>query len=113
MKRGKVQRVRRSHIDTPIRSGMRIEQVKPAVAAATAMLVIAAHKDPRSDRQQRRGGAEKVLLPDSPVVTRRTARAGWPRRRTGCLPAVVVADMYDEVGMASGGQSRHLCKRPL
>jgi hypothetical protein len=21
--------------------------------------------------------------------------------------------MYDEVGMASGGQSRHLCKRPL
>jgi len=46
VQRRKVQRVRRCRIDTLVSIWMRIEQAEPAMAAATAQLVIAAHQNP-------------------------------------------------------------------
>ena len=92
---------------------MRIEQTEPAMAAAAAQFMIAAHQHPGRGRQQRRGRIEEVLLPYRPVVAMRAAGAAGLRVGTGRFAIVVVTDMDHQVRATRGGQTGDDGERPF
>ncbi len=94
------------------RRGGAVQQPEPALAAARAVLVVAAHQHPGRGGEQRLGGREEVRVPGRPVVAPGAAGAAGASGRAGGFAVVVVADVDHEIRVVTGRQPRHLRERP-
>ena len=108
-----MQPVRRRRVGAVGELGARVEKAHPALAAARAKLVIAAHHDPGRRLEKRRGRLEEIRLPRAPIVAMRAVRAAFVAGRAGILAVVIIADMDHQVGLAAGGVLGDDRERPL
>mmetsp|Transcript_20972 Transcript_20972/g.80852 ORF Transcript_20972/g.80852 Transcript_20972/m.80852 type:complete len:363 (+) Transcript_20972:1485-2573(+) len=94
-------------------AGGGVEVAHPALPGTAAGLVVAAHEDPGRRGQQRACGLEKIGLPGVVAIAPGAGLANGHARRAGAFAVVVVADMYDQVGLQGERLCEHALKGPV
>ena len=90
----------------------RVEKAQPSFAGTGAILMIAAHHEPRRVGEQRGGRFEEIRIPHVPTIAPGAAGAGRIAFRAGTLAVHVIADMNHQIGARGGRRRGDLRKRP-